>query len=224
MLFRSFAQVITHPNVGEIVIVDDCSDWETWCRILEETDNINSAKIKLFRNEKNLSCFANKREAVSKAQNEYVVVLDSDNVIGMDYIDAIMNQSWAPNKILQPCFARPRFDFREFTSLNVTKENVRKYMQHGMFNVMLNAMNYFVHRDTYLAVWDNSIDPVTSDTIWHNYCWLRAGHTIHITPGMMYDHGVDNHGVEEPSYYLKHLDRTPKLFHNSVVQKLKRLK
>lgn len=224
MLFRAFEQVIAHPNVGEIIIVDDCSDLSVYNQIVAEIENINSAKIKLFRNEKNLSCFANKREAASKAENEYIVLLDSDNVIGVDYIDAIMSQHWSPERILQPCFARPRFDFRKHNSLLVHKGNIRKYMSDGMFNVMLNAMNYFVHRDRYLEAWDNSIDPVTSDTIWQNYCWLRAGNSIYITPGLMYDHGVDNHGEEEPSYYIKHLDRTPKMFHNEVIRKLKALR
>lgn len=228
MLFKSFAQVINHPNVGEIIIVDDCSDSYTSTRIQEGVRSItqlcNTNKIRLFRNENNLGCFANKREAVSNAENEYVLILDSDNVVGADYIDVVMRQNWQPNKVLQPCFARPRFDFRKFNSLTVDKTNIRKYLREGMFNVMLNAMNYFVHRDTYLATWDNSIDPVTSDTIWQNYCWLRAGHQIYITPGLMYDHGVDNHGEEEPSYYLKHLSRTPKQFHNQVMAKLKSLR
>jgi len=222
MLFRSFEQVINHPNVGEIVIVDDVSDDDIYERVFNYC--AEQPKIKLFRNEKNLSCFANKREAVSKAENESVIVLDSDNVIGMDYIDTIMAQQWSPERILQPCFARPRFDFRKHNSLLVHKGNIRKYMSDGMFNVMLNAMNYFVHRDRYLEAWDNSIDPVTSDTIWMNYCWLRAGNSIYITPGLMYDHGVDNHGQEEPSYYIKHLDRTPKMFHNEVIRKLKALR
>lgn len=222
MLFKSFEQVIAHPNVGEIVIVDDVSDQDIWDCI--KIGCLGEKKIKLFRNEKNLGCFANKREAVSKAENEYVLILDSDNVVGMDYIDTIMSQQWSPERILQPCFARPRFDFRKHNSLLVHKGNIRKYMSDGMFNVMLNAMNYFVHRDRYLEAWDNSIDPVTSDTIWQNYCWLRAGNSIYITPGLMYDHGVDNHGEEEPSYYIKHLDRTPKMFHNEVIRKLKALR
>lgn len=222
MLFKSFEQIKDHPNVGEIIIVDDVSDSDIWDCI--KIGCIGEKKIKLFRNEKNLGCFANKREAASKAENEYIVLLDSDNVLAMDYIDAIMSQQWSPERILQPCFARPRFDFRKHNSLLVHKGNIRKYMSDGMFNVMLNAMNYFVHRDRYLETWDNSIDPVTSDTIWQNYCWLRAGNSIYITPGLMYDHGVDNHGEEEPSYYIKHLDRTPKMFHNEVIRKLKALK
>ena len=222
MLFKSFEQVIDHPNVGEIIIVDDASDQDISDCI--KIGCLGNPKIKLFRNEKNLSCFANKREAVSKAQNEYVIVLDSDNIIDKTYIDTIMEQHWAPERILQPCFAKPRFDFRKHNSLLVHKSNIRKYMGDGMFNVMLNAMNYFVNRDRYLEAWDNSVDPVTSDTIWQNYCWLRAGNSIYITPGLMYEHGVDNHGEEEPSFYLRHLDRTPKLFHSQVVNKLRNLR
>jgi hypothetical protein len=84
---------------------------------------------------------------------------------------------------------------------------------------MLNAMNYFVHRDEYLRVWDGSIDPVTSDSLFQNYNWLKAGNEISVLPELEYEHRVHS-----GSHYQNNVRRTPRGFHESIIQKLKELR
>lgn len=220
LLYESFAQVLNDPRVSEIVIVDDASDKIiTRGSITEFTQK--HGKIKAFFNKKNLDCYRNKREAISKATNEWVIIFDSDNIITTSYIDRIESLFTAglnPKTIYQPSFAKPHFNFTKYESFLIDKSNVGKYMVDPMFGTMLNAMNYFVNRDEYLKVWDGSVDPVTSDSIYQNYNWLKAGNSIYVVPGLEYEHRVHN-----GSHYQNNVRRTPQGFHDKIVNKLKAL-
>lgn len=178
-----------------------------------------------------MDCHRNKREAVSKASNEWVILLDSDNVIDVNYLDKIYNLKdtfestpWLPFQILQPSFAKPSFNFSEYQGMMITKENISKHIEYATFGTMLNAMNFFINRDEYLKVWDGSVDPVTSDSIYFNYKWLEAGNSIYVVPGLEYEHRVHGHGKEEGSHYVKNVRRTKPGFHQSIINKLKAMK
>lgn len=222
LLFDSFKAVVHDERVSEVIISDDCSDYDLYKKIVDRAAKM-SEKVKVSRTDTNIDCFLNKRRAVSLASSEYVILLDSDNRIGTDYLDAVYSESWDPKKIFQPDFARPHFDFRWFSGRTITKANVWRTMHDSTFTTMLNAMNYFVNRDEFLRVLDGSVNPVTSDSIWQNYCWLKAGNSIFVMPGMQYDHKTEKY-KEEGSHYQKNVRRTPSAFHESVIEKLKRLR
>jgi glycosyltransferase involved in cell wall biosynthesis len=217
LLYESFRQVLNDDRISEIVIVDDHSDESIWQTIFWQYNGV--PKVKLYRNEKNLDCYRNKREAVSKASNEWVIVWDSDNVMTKEYVDAVYKEKWLNTLILQPAFAKPNFDFYPFAGNYYSKENASSWDLSGTFQTMLNAMNYFVNRDEYLRVWDGSIDPVTSDSIYQNYNWLKAGNSIYVVPGLEYEHRV-----HQGSHYQNNVRRTPRGFHEEIVNKLKELR
>jgi glycosyltransferase involved in cell wall biosynthesis len=217
LLFESFQQVINDERVGEIVIVDDASPAHIYAEI--EGFCGSNPKIKLYRNERNLDCYRNKMESVAKASHEYVILFDSDNVLTTKYIDVIYSQHWSPERILQPTFAKPHFDFRKYNGLLLNRKNVAKYAHDSTFTTALNAMNFFVCRDMYLDAWNDKVDPVTSDSIYFNYCWLAEGNSIYFTPGLEYEHKV-----HEGSHYKQNNHRTAKGFHESIVKKLKALR
>ncbi len=166
-----------------------------------------------------MDCYRNKREAVSKASNEWVILLDSDNVIDKEYLNKIFSFEWTLGVILQPSFARPNFDFSVYSGSMYHKNNVSRFIKYSDFTTMLNAMNFFVNRDEYLKVWDGSVDPVTSDSIYFNYKWLEAGNSIYVVPGLEYEHRVHN-----GSHYQNNVKRTPKGFHESIIKKLRALR
>lgn len=216
LLLQSFEHVAKDDRINEIVIVDDAST--VYSDYVLSLQDRYKPKVKAFFNEKNLDCYRNKREAISKAQNEWVIILDSDNVITIDYINRIEDLFIAGlnrNTIYQPVFAKPHFNFTRYEFLHIDKTNVRNFMHESMFQVMLNAMNYFVNRDEYLKVWDGSIDPVTSDSIFQNYNWLKAGNSIYVVPGLEYGHAVHN-----GSHYQNNFRRTPRNFHQDIINKL----
>lgn len=220
LLLDSFIMVVDDPRISEIVIVDDASTNHSSGYVLGLQGRYKQ-KVKSFVNKKNLDCYRNKREAISKATNEWVIIFDSDNIITKSYIDRIESLFTAglnPKTIYQPSFAKPHFNFTKYESFLIDKSNVSKYMVDPMFGTMLNAMNYFVNRDEYLKVWDGAVDPVTSDSIYQNYNWLKAGNSIYVVPGLEYEHRVHN-----GSHYQNNVRRTPQGFHDKIVNKLKAL-
>lgn len=217
LLFQAIEQVLDDDRVSEIIISDDCSDYELYKRVVEHYNPYN--KVKVSRNDTNMDCFRNKHKSVTLAKNSRVIVWDSDNVMTKQYIDVICGFSEYKTIAFQPSFARPHFDFRKFAGEHVNKTNLHRFINDSNFTTLLNAMNYCVNRDEYLSVWDGTVNPVTSDSIWQNYCWLKAGNSIHIVPGLEYDHRVHN-----GSHYQQNNKRTPINFHESIIKKLKQLR
>jgi glycosyltransferase involved in cell wall biosynthesis len=220
MLFESFAKVMNDNRISEIVIVDDCSDSETWNDICIHIGLLHNDKFKLYRNDKNLGCYHNKREAVNKASNEFVILLDSDNIIDVDYIDCLFNnkQYWNYDRLLQPVFAKPHFNFTLYTGLFISKSIVHEYADQSTFTTALNAMNYFVNRDEFLRIFEDREEPWTADSILINYNWLSAGNSIYFCHGLEYEHRV-----HDGSHYKEHHRKTGNLF-NEIVNKLKAMR
>lgn len=216
LLYESFRQLITDDRISEIVISDDASSDEVYNTILWQTKSID--KVKVFRNETNLDCYKNKRKAVELAKNEMVIIGDSDNIFTPEYVDKLFSKEWDTHTLFQPSFAKPHFNFTAYEGHLISKKNVGQFMHDDTFKTMLNAMNYFVNRDEYLRVWDGSVDPVTSDSIFQNYNWLKAGNSIYVCPGLFYDHKV-----HDQSHYRNNFRRTPYGFHKAIEDKLKAL-
>lgn len=220
LLYDSIAQVLDDPRIAEFVISDDCSNPDLFKEVV--THYAGNDKVKIFRNDANIDCYFNKCRAIERATSEWCILLDSDNVLTKEYIDRIENLWIAglnAKTVYQPDFAKPHFDFQKYGGAVVNKSNVNGYMGDSTFETMLNAMNYFVNREQYLKVFDFSVDPVTSDSIFHNYNWLRAGNNIYVVPGLSYHHRV--HGG---SHYQHNVRRTPEGFHEEIVTRLKQLR
>jgi len=217
LLLESFSKVIKDERVGEIIIVDDCSSEENYNDVRNAVKWL--PKVNLFRNESNKDCYLNKREAISRAANEYVIILDSDNIIGVDYLDKIYEHEWAADTILAPSFARPTFDYRAFGGLTIDRQNVSEYMPRKMFSTALNTMNFFINKNEYLRCFDATVDPVTADSIYFNFCWLNAGNKIKFVQGLEYDHLV-----HKSSHYILNNSRTERGFYERIENKLLSMK
>lgn len=217
MTLESFWGVYLDDRVQSIVIVDDASTDGSFEKMLDLREHLH--KIEVLRQLQNRDCYVNKRSAVRESSNEYCILLDSDNKIDKSYLDAIFNEEWDQDTILTPEFARPQFDFRAYSGMTFSKENAAEYVDRPMWEVMLNACNYFVNRDSYLAVWDRDCDPVTSDSIYQAYNWLASGRKIKVVKGLQYEHTVHS-----GSHYQTQNHRTPQGFHESILQKLRSLK
>jgi glycosyltransferase involved in cell wall biosynthesis len=217
MTANAFKNVIDDGRISEVIIVDDCSKPRTVAKLQSLCTH---PKIKLFFNQQNLGCYKNKKYAISKANEEYVLILDSDNTIDKSFIDKLCCMDWRPDTVLAPDFAKPHFNYTVFSNLILSKSNVGKYIPTASktrFDCLINTMNYFVNRDEYLRVWDGSIEPWTADTIFQNYNWLKAGNKIHVVEGLQYDHLVHN-----GSHYQEHNSKTGNLY-KEIENKLMRL-
>lgn len=220
LLYDSFHQVIDDPRISEIIISDDCSQIELYNTVTWQFKS--SPKVKIHRNEKNLDCYLNKKAAIELASNDWVIIFDSDNLLTKEYINRIETLITAglnDKTIYQPEFAKPHFNFTHLSGKLLNSGNISGWMDMGNTSTMLNAMNYFVNRSEYLRVFDSSIDPVTSDSIYQNYNWLAAGNSIYVVPGLEYDHRV--HSL---SHYQNNVKRTPYGFHEEILHKLREMR
>lgn len=204
---RSVHKILEHPAVGEICVVDDCSS-QDFFRQLEGWADLEP-KVQLYLNPKNLDCYANKAQALRHCSNDFAILLDSDNVIGPDYIDRIFQLGYFdPDFSILPTFARPHFDYRKYAGQVVTRDNVASFMGCSTFTTALNTANFFVHRDSYLEAWDESVNPHTADSIYMNYRLLAAGKKLLLMDGLEYDHEVHDEGNESGSHYKRNCKKT----------------
>lgn len=215
MLLESFAGVIDDPRIDEIIIMDDHSESQYWNKI-KDLDKFNP-KIKTIQQLFNRGMSENKRDAIACAKNEWVIIFDSDNIIGKDYINAIEAEGELLSRFIYcPSFAKPNFDYRKF----IGKRYNIKYstgeppdLNDPMLNCLFNTCNYLVKRDMYVNVWKENLSVGCADTIWFNYLWLKEGNYFTVLPGMEYEHRVHKGSgfLQEVDYNMKKADEVKRL-------------
>lgn len=215
MTIESFSDVYSDERISSIVVIDDFSSMEIFDKLKKYCEML--PKVNLGRNLVNVDCYQNKRNSAYLSESEWVVIFDSDNRLNTQYIDAIFKENWDEKTMYCPTFAHPTFDYRDFSGLTITKDNVNDYMDKPLFETALNTFNLFINREEYLRVWDVSVDPVTSDSIYFAYCWLKAGNKIKFVEGMEYEHRVHS-----GSHYLTQNHRTGN-FHEKVLESIRNL-
>lgn len=183
---RAYEFVVNDPRITEIVIVDDCSTDEVWEQLLTLR---HEPKVKLYRQVYNRGMARNKADAVGFAKNDWVILLDSDNRIMKNYIDALPLKL-EPSIIYCPDFAKPHFDFRKYANKIYDSRAAKVAIHEPMFNTMMNCCNYVVHRDSYVSTFTPEPGVKGADTITFNYRWLQRGGEFYVCPGMSYDHLV----------------------------------
>lgn len=114
MTVESFAQVIDDPRIDDIVILDDCSTDGSYEKLRDHF--AGNKKVRVIRQAQNRGMLVNKFHAVGYCKNEWVALIDSDNVIGKSYLDAIFSITVYPDllqlykdTIYVPEFSKPTF-------------------------------------------------------------------------------------------------------------------
>lgn len=210
--------IVDYPFITEIVVCDDASTDGSYEKLRDFS--FYHPKVKLYKNEKNIDCYFNKRQAAFHATNEYICLIDSDNKFPKEYFDAIFAQKWKEDVILAPNFLKPAFDFRMWSDLTLTKENIAQYANTSVVDTGCNAMNFFINRTKYLEIWDGSINPGTFDSLYFSYCWLKAGNKIHITPNMQYEHKLHE---DKSNHFSTHQHKYTGFF-TELMNKIKQLR
>lgn len=210
LTIESFVQVIDDPRIDDIVVLDDASTNGSYEKLVEHYRNI--PKVRVLRQAQNRGMSINKRDAIEYAKNEWVIIFDSDNIIGLDYLDAFyklaiegdafntFSRIAAIEKfIFCPDFAKPEFDYRDFKCGNNScgirsgiygdQESAHE-IKNDSFNCLMNTANYIVNRDFYLQTYKHNPEHIASDTIWHNYNHLKNGGLFCVVPDMEYFHRV----------------------------------
>lgn len=210
LLLESFAEIIDDTRVDEIIILDDCSNDGSWDKI-KDLPKYNS-KIKVFRQATNRGMGRNKADSISYAENPWVILLDSDNIIKPDYLDAIpfiLN----PNTIYCPSFAWPNFNYSKFIGVKISRETIKNLINQTMFEPLLNTCNYVVNKDSYLDIYEHNDMMKATDTAWFNYLWLKNGGQLQVMKDCTYFHRLhDGSGfMQDVNYNMQQAEKIKSL-------------
>lgn len=220
----SLPKYIDNPHIHEIVICD-----ENGFDALQIKQHYGHCeKLKVYINSNQLGAGANKVQAVSKASNTWVALLDSDNFADMDYftgwhtyiathgLDA--NVIYAPSK----CHARPghaEFDYTKYCQKTVSRANFKDCFRDGLWEMILNTGNFIVNKHKYVSSVPS--DPVVVALLSRNSsleALLKAGALIEhgmiytIVPNMMWYHGLNRESVFTQNDYRQEEDRA-RIYH-----------
>jgi hypothetical protein len=190
---QELISMVDDIRIGEMIILDDCSnesEYESLCQQIN-----NHPKIRVLRNEENLGEFKTRVKATRYASNKWVIFLDGDNILTLEYLDAIFNiPKWREDVIYAPDFGRHHhIDYREYDGSYINKTNAKRYISKPyLFNMFLNTGNYFMDKKSYLQLAEpnQEINKYSYGDIYFNGLWLEAGKSIFVVPGMEYVHRI----------------------------------
>jgi glycosyltransferase involved in cell wall biosynthesis len=221
----SFIRVLDNPLIDEIVVVDDCSDQEVFLRLKVLITKVNNRKIKLYRNKSNLGPLMNKYKAVKQCINDWVVLLDSDNIIDNDYINVVNNLYkekhilYCPEKLNSYGDENnEKWNYEDYSDLFIDKGIAKNNLNDVNFMTMLNTGNYFFNKNQYIDVMSHSdidVNLITNDALYFSYLWMDRGNFIKVVPNLEYIHRI-----HKGSWYLCHRHSCEEIAHE-IIEKLK---
>ena len=186
--------ILNDPRIAEIVFLDDGSKIEEFNKLKTKLQPF-AQKVKLFRRDVNRGPFANKIQAVELCTSDWLVLLDYDNTLLPEYLDAIFNlPEWEKSTIYCPGYAYPHFDFREsLGDKDIDLNSTSAMINSGDFKrVFFNDGNYFLHRDSYIQTvkpfWNYSV--FAADVIFVIYLWLSSQNTLKVLQNSRYIHRI----------------------------------
>lgn len=198
-LHRSLHNVLSHPIISEIVIFDDFSDDSNYAELVSSLSSLKRSDIRIVKAKSNLKALRAKRAAVEACSAPWVLLLDSDNTVFRNFLDAIFQMpSRDDNTIYCAAFAFPYFDFRSVTGRDINFDRVREYAAEGTLNrvYFFNDGNYLVPKARYLEVSRSIGNPCddAADTMLFNYFWVSTGGKMKFLPGTSYLHRIEATG------------------------------
>jgi glycosyltransferase involved in cell wall biosynthesis len=197
LIYRPLFNLLNHPSVVEVVIVDDGSREEEFRELKLFVDSLGCGdRLKIFRREENKGALLTKLECVEKCSSDWVLVLDSDNTAFRGYLNALGSLTELDSKLFYSAsWAWPWFPFEELgfeeidfrRAVNLCRDGrLRKYY-------IINDGNYLVNRAAYQEA-VGEIGELPSDVVdvmVVNYLWLSRGGSLQMLPRRSYFHRVD---------------------------------
>lgn len=195
-IYRPLYNLLSHPAIEEIVIVDDGSDPSEFAALERVVGDLDKRGcVKIHRRPHNLGALRTKLECVERASCDWVLILDSDNTAFCHYLDRLAAQeTLSPKTFYCSSWAFPYFPFYEMAGLSIDFGMAADLTASGILRrvYIINDGNYFVHRKAYvdsvLAIGDIASD--VADVMVVNYHWLSHGGHLEVLPATSYYHRV----------------------------------
>lgn len=152
-------------------------------------------KVHVHLNKERLFVFRNKIEAVKKCTQEWVALIDSDNIINLNYLHQVFDREHlSKDTIYQPAIGFPKLNYTEFCGDDIGLKKATSLLEDKNFIMLFNTMNYVFHKETWLAALEEAIkddyDPLTADAAYINYHCLKKGMVLRVVPNMTYIHTI----------------------------------
>lgn len=201
----NLTKYLQNTYINEIIISDE--NGEDVKKIEEHFPNdVETKKIKLYKNEKTLGPFLNKTKACVFAKNEWIALIDSDNYADETYFKNIYNyiviNKPSQYSILSPSFAKPNFDYRSLENFILTKDTLREVKNYDKKNkhilsTLLNTGNYVLNKTiinnlnikdemTYIPL-SSACDVILMNTMFFEQ---HSEFQFHVLKDLQYDHVV----------------------------------
>lgn len=196
-IFRPLCNLLSHPAVAEVVIVDDGSSVAEYSALTECVRKIDiSGRVKIHRREENRGALLTKLECAELSASEWVLILDSDNTAFTHFLDALAAlEAPSPDTFYCAGWAFPHFPFHEFAGLKIGFDMAADLTVSGALRriYIINDGNYLVHRDSYTRSVRQMgrVASDVADVMVVNYHWLSQGGCLRVLPGTSYFHRVD---------------------------------
>ena len=223
-IYKPLFNAIQHPNVEEIVIVDDGSSDEQYEKLHQFVDRLKSEKkIFLHRRKENRKALFTKVEVAEKCSCEWILILDSDNTFFMRTLNDLSALRDIHEDTFYCCsFAFPYFDFTPVGAELLDFEKIASLSQQGILQkfYIMNDGNYLVNKKTYLSaarkVGETQNDE--ADVITLNYSLISNGGKLKVMENTHYFHRV-----HKQSRWLMNADASKKRL-NLIYSRLKEKK
>lgn len=215
-LWDCIKPAIQSDFIGEIVICDDGSSDSEYGNISEIVSNINTEKIKLYRNSINQKAFVNKYLTVSKCSFDWVYLFDSDNwfddsilevLKGLDYSKE--DTCYIENKLLVTDGNIVEYNYKDKVfDLEKVKAYITNYAHH--FDWFLNNGNFIVNKNKYLLsqqkFFEEKLYHGSVDVLLFSYYWFLSGNKYEIV-----DELYHYHRVRPGNYFMENAEENMKL-------------
>ncbi len=202
--------------VNEIVITDENGN-DVSAIVRDYGEHVSSGKIKVYVNDKQLGAFLNKLNAISKASNIWVAIIDSDNYVDNSYFETAYNYIKTNNLdessmcVLQPIISKPSkhiahwnghqgFNYVGKFDEYISCQNIKKYNMNEVTG-MLNTCNYVINKNVISKInYSNEKIPLCVDGLFFGVLCLEQipEFKYYIVNNMYYFHTV-----HDGSTYIK---------------------
>jgi glycosyltransferase involved in cell wall biosynthesis len=191
---------VARPEVAEVIICDETG--EDYELLQAAFGHLQSAKnkLRLYKNEQRLGIYENKKKCLSLATTTWVALLDSDNIFGDDWFEALPYMDFSDEKRI---FASADFksvnvktgaityECRKFRGLVLDPRTWNETLEQPKWNFLLNDGNWIVPRSVIDCLPDvRSESLLAADAIFMARCFVKGGYCIYYVPGLEYTHLV----------------------------------
>lgn len=188
--------------VDDIVVVDDASD--DYDKLLAVYGHFHPI-VRVFRQETNVGLLKNKITACAKAKNDWICIMDSDNLAPLHEYFEILEQEWISHGVKEdyiysasvglPLFVLSPNDVPEG---KIDKAIWKERYQHSACKPWyINNCNFVLHKSlaTILARDDyTNVVPYSYDTAFMVWVAMKHNYTLYFVPQMMYHHTIHQNG------------------------------